>query len=410
MKRILIVDDDTFVTSVYCNKFRSEGFEAEITASGTAAIQMIKKEAWDLIVLDLQLPDLNGVEVLKIIRAEFSAEKLPVIVFSNAFLGVLVEAAWKAGANQLLTKAQCTPNQLVNAVRYVLGVAPPSPSGFKRISLAALRPAKSTRKETDAHSEPQTGRGKEDTPTELRRRFHDEVPGTVTALRERLKAFLSGGGQPAQQESLQLLCRTVHTLVGSAGIAGYGRVAQMASAMEALFQELRDQPRTINVSTLRTIVHGVDSLIALCESSNGDATYTPLPPLALVVDDDNVAGLAVRSALEKVQLRSVVVNDPLVALGLCQYNQYELILLDVDMPGMDGVTLCTKIRSLPDHESSRVIFVTALKNFKAVARDLVREDDEVIAKPFAAIELAVKALTYLLARPERGHSNTEPKG
>jgi CheY-like chemotaxis protein len=157
------------------------------------------------------------------------------------------------------------------------------------------------------------------------------------------------------------------------------------------------------MSTLRTIVHGVDSLIAFCEAANGDATYTPLPPLALVVDDDNVAGLAVRSALEKVHVRSVVVNDPLVALGLCRYNRYELILLDVDMPGMDGVTLCTKIRSLPDHGADRVIFVTALTNFKAVARELVYDEDEVIAKPFAAIELAVKALTYLLAKPDQSH-------
>jgi CheY-like chemotaxis protein/HPt (histidine-containing phosphotransfer) domain-containing protein len=403
MKRILIVDDDTFVTSVYCNKFRSEGFDAEITSSGIAAIQMVKKEAWDLVVLDLQLPDLNGVEVLKAIRTEFSAKKLPVIVFSNAFLGILVEAAWKAGANQLLTKAQCTPNQLVSTARNVLGVAPPPPSGIKRVSIAEMKVARSTRKQADSHDQPQIKGEKEDPQSELRRRFHDETPQVVAALRERLKAFLSGGGEPAQQESLQLLCRTVHALIGSAGVAGYGRVAQMASAMEALFQELRDQPRIINISTLRTIVHGVDSLIALCNSSNGDATYTPLPPLALVVDDDDVSGHAVRSALEKVHVRSVVVNDPLVALSLCKWNRFELILLDVDMPGMDGVTLCTKIRSLPDRETTRVIFVTALTNFKAVARDVLRDDDEVIAKPFTAIELAVKALTYLLAQPDQSH-------
>ena len=404
MKRILIVDDDTFVTTVYCNKFRSEGFEVEIASTGTSAIQMIKKDAWDLVVLDLQLPDLNGVEVLKSVRAEFSAKQLPIIVFSNAFMGDLVEAAWKAGANQLLTKAQCTPNQLVNTVRYVLGAAPPPDLKANRVSLAEMKAVKSTKKQTDSNSQPQPQREKEDPQAELRRRFRDDTPQSVAALREHLKAFLSGRAVQTRQDALQSLCRKVHAMIGSAGVAGYGRVAQMASALEALFQELHDQPRIINISTLRTIVHGVDSLIAFCESSNGNATYAPLPPLALVVDDDNVAGLAVRSALEKVNVRSVVVNDPSVALGLCQYNQYELILLDVDMPGMDGVTLCTKIRSLPDREAARVIFVTALTNFKAVARDLVREDDEVIAKPFAPIELAVKALTYLLAQPDHSHS------
>ena len=403
MKRILIVDDDTFVTSVYCNKFRSEGFEAEIASTGTAAIQMIKKDAWDLIVLDLQLPDLNGVEVLKAVRTDYSAEELPVIVFSNAFLGVLVEAAWKAGANQLLTKAQCTPNQLVNAVRYVLGVAPPSSIKTNRVSIADLKASGAAKQKASTRALPQAKEEDMDPQAKLRDQFRYATPQVVVAIREHLKSFLSGRGDQAKHDALLSLCRTIHALIGSAGVAGYGRVAQMASALEALFQELREKPRAINMSTLRTIVHGVDLLIKLCESEQGDAAYTSLPPLALVVDDDNVAGLSVRTALEKVHVRSVVVNDPLVALGLCQYNQYELILLDVDMPGMDGVTLCSKIRSLPDHAATRVIFVTALTNFKAVARDMVHEEDEVIAKPFTAIELAVKALTYLLAMPDRNH-------
>ena len=120
MKKILIVDDDRFITSVYQNRFRNEGFHAGVAATGTQALEMLKAESWDMVLLDLQLPDVNGVEILKFIRGQPATQKLPVIVFSNAYLHVLVEAAWQAGADQLLTKAQCTPNQLVDAVRKAL--------------------------------------------------------------------------------------------------------------------------------------------------------------------------------------------------------------------------------------------------------------------------------------------------
>ena len=69
---------------------------------------------------------------------------------------------------------------------------------------------------------------------------------------------------------------------------------------------------------------------------------------------------------------------------------------NVDMPGMNGFELCTKLRTLPAHKKTPVVFVTSLKHFESRASSTMSGGNDFIAKPFLFIELAVKALVYVL--------------
>lgn len=108
-KQILIVEDDPIIADLYQRKFVLEGFAVELAGDGATAMESLKSRRPDVVLLDLQLPQVNGIEVLKFIRATPQLQTLPVIVFTNAYLGNLVQSAWKAGANKCLTKAICTP-------------------------------------------------------------------------------------------------------------------------------------------------------------------------------------------------------------------------------------------------------------------------------------------------------------
>src|SRR5207247_5120956 len=101
-------------------------------------------------------------------------------------------------------------------------------------------------------------------------------------------------------------------------------------------------------------------------------------------------------ALEKAGLKSTSLEEPHVALKSATDTTYDLIFLDVQMPGMDGFELCTKIRSLPANKTTPVIFVTSLTDFKSRARSSLSGGTDLIAKPFMFIELSVKALTHVL--------------
>jgi len=68
----------------------------------------------------------------------------------------------------------------------------------------------------------------------------------------------------------------------------------------------------------------------------------------------------------------------------------------VDMPGMNGYELCTKLRALARHQTTPVVFVTGLNDFEARASSLMSGGNDFIAKPFHFMELAVKAIIHIL--------------
>jgi CheY-like chemotaxis protein len=123
MTKIVVVEDQQALAIVYRNKFIAEGYQVEVAADGEAGLDLINSAEPDLVMLDLMLPKLNGIEVLKRVRANPLFPNLPVIIFSNASLPGMVEDAWKAGATMVLSKSDHSPNQIVESVRSVLKAA-----------------------------------------------------------------------------------------------------------------------------------------------------------------------------------------------------------------------------------------------------------------------------------------------
>jgi DNA-binding response OmpR family regulator len=80
MKAILIVDDEKNLLKLYEKEFAEEGYRVITASSGSEALQKIQKEPFDLVILDIRMPDLNGVETLKKIME--STSKVPVILNS----------------------------------------------------------------------------------------------------------------------------------------------------------------------------------------------------------------------------------------------------------------------------------------------------------------------------------------
>jgi len=115
-----------------------------------------------------------------------------------------------------------------------------------------------------------------------------------------------------------------------------------------------------------------------------------------VVDDEILSRRAITYALDKAGFKSTSVEEPQVALTVATETSFDLIFLDVQMPGMDGFELCTKIRALPLNQKTPIIFVTSLTDFKSRTKSKLSGGADLIAKPFIFIELTVKALTYVL--------------
>src|SRR5438132_991151 len=137
MKKILIVEDDQIVANIYRNKFSLEGFQVEVANNGAVGLELATSFRPDAVILDLMLPQMTGVEFMKKVRAMDGFGQLPVIVFSNTYLTNMVQEAWKAGATKCLSKANCTPKQVIEVLR---SVVPTTDTSHIFKSDASLRP------------------------------------------------------------------------------------------------------------------------------------------------------------------------------------------------------------------------------------------------------------------------------
>jgi DNA-binding response OmpR family regulator len=400
MKKMLIIEDDQIVGNIYLRKFQVEGFQVELALDGEAGLASTLKSRPDIVILDLMLPRLNGVEVLKKLRAEPTTRDLPVIVLSNAYMSNLVQEAWKAGANYCMIKANCTPRQLVEIVNKTMGAAPPAPPAPVPIPPPETAPAHPVASAPAATSD--TARfstaSQDDAAfqAELRQTFLTSAPADIAQMRALLQSFIKTEGDTARLPTLFTLYRKVHSLASNSAIAGVPGVAKMSSALEALLKELYEKPKNLNASTLRTLAHTIDFLSVLLEQGNTQDPDNLPPPNIMVVDDEPMSRRAVIYALEKAHLKCVSMEDPNAALNMLSENHFNLIFLDVDMPGMTGFELCTKLRALPAHVKTPVVFVTGLTDFESRARSTLSGGNDLIAKPFLFMELAVKALSYVL--------------
>jgi DNA-binding response OmpR family regulator len=391
MKKILIVEDDQIVANIYRNKFTVEGYKVEVAFDGETGLQTLRSFQPDAIIMDLMLPKLTGVELMRKIRAEPAFQQTPVIVFSNTYLTNMVQEAWKAGATKCLSKANCSPRQVIEVIRSTL-----FPNGASAATAAAQAPAKAPVPAQNGHPAISSAEADANFQEDLRRSMLEGLAPTLAGLRAELKGLAKAENEAARLKYLQEMYRRIRALTGNAGVAGLTLIAQMCDAFEVLLKELHDKPSQLNPSTLRTVANTVDFLAILFERGTAPDKQQLPPAKVLVVDDEAISRRAVTYALDKAKLKSTSIEDPRIAYNMLSEQKFDLVFLDVDMPEMNGFELCTKLRTLPAHKRTPVVFVTSLTDFESRANSTMSGGNDFIAKPFMFIELAVKALLYVL--------------
>ncbi|MEI8103688.1 MAG: response regulator [Candidatus Moraniibacteriota bacterium] len=117
MAKILLVEDDPMISEVYMTKFKASGIDADLAESGHAVLQKAKENKYDLVLLDIVLPEMNGMEVLEELRTKPEYDKdLKVVMFSNLSEKSDRDRALQLGANGFVPKTEFSPSQLVAEV------------------------------------------------------------------------------------------------------------------------------------------------------------------------------------------------------------------------------------------------------------------------------------------------------
>ena len=117
---ILIVEDDQVLMRMYTQKLVSEGFKILNAVDGEEAFTVFDKEKVDLVITDIMLPRVSGIEFLQKIRTTPKGKNVPVIVWSNLMLEEEKKQALALGANEYVVKGQLKLEDMVALVRKYL--------------------------------------------------------------------------------------------------------------------------------------------------------------------------------------------------------------------------------------------------------------------------------------------------
>lgn len=121
-KKIAIIEDDPVISQMYRMKFEADGFEVQLADNGRHGVALVGSFKPDLILLDLQMPYMDGTEALTKIRALPTSKTTPVIILTNLGEEEAPKALRALGIHSYIVKADLTPRQVVERVKEALGI------------------------------------------------------------------------------------------------------------------------------------------------------------------------------------------------------------------------------------------------------------------------------------------------
>jgi CheY-like chemotaxis protein len=173
---------------------------------------------------------------------------------------------------------------------------------------------------------------------------------------------------------------------------------QMSSALEVLLQRLVERPKDATPSVMRTIAGAMDVLSEVCVPGVRPNLLIDPPIKILAVDDLELCRRALKYALEKANLTPDLAESGEKAVEMANLHTYDVVFMDIQMPGIDGLTACTQIHDTKKNADVPVIFVTVQSDFQTRAQVRLKGGADVMAKPYLVFELTLKAVTFAMRK------------
>lgn len=353
--RLLVVSANPVLTASYRQRLQRVGVAVEVAADGECALSSIAGECPDMVALDLVLPSMDGVELVRNVRAQPRFNGLPIVVMPTIHRPML-ESAEAAGITRVLTRGDHPANELADLARAVFHLP-------RRTGLAPL-------------------------PATLPAR----TPGLIADIRACLQNLTRDARDPGEWKRL---FQKVHHAAEAVALAGENTLSAFAFAFEGLAGDLAATPDACNPSVLRTLSQAADFLAILLERTDRADLDRQTPASVLVVDDEPSALQLIGAALTLAGLQSKTALTPAAAIRLASGHRFDLIFLDIGLPEMTGFDVCSRIRATEGHDRTPIVFLTGMNTFQNRAKSSLSGGNDFVGKPFHVLELGVKALIWL---------------
>lgn len=465
--RLLVVDDEPISRGVLSSALRKIFGEPDLSPDGKTALVLAEKRHYDLILLDVEMPGLDGFEVCSKIHETAQNFTTPVVfITGHSDFDSRAKSA-VAGAHDLMGKPFLAFEITVKALTLVLRTRldqpheKPGPSEIEKSCSEARVPdsaggavaraaelisgarcqlasslnepigranevktppedpmdsAKSPSGSNSLLSHPAKVQPVRDSvphdpsrpsSVELAQAFFKGAPKHLQKLRADLFSAREAARQADRDELLAGIFIGVHSICAEAGRAQLGAAFRVASALEAVLKKIMERPAYCTPSTLHTAAAAIETIDQLCQRGM-DLDLIQPPARLLVVDDDPVARRAFSGALQLAIGRPDTADSGEVALELARNTAYDLIFLDVIMPGLDGFAVCSKLLEMTLNRRTPVVFVTNQDDTSSRAKAEASGGCGFIPKPVLPCEILLLAVTSI-ARGRLERRDCEPR-
>jgi len=232
--------------------------------------------------------------------------------------------------------------------------------------------------------------------TEAAIQVFESAPLLFSQLQKRFGEISRNPEAAARLKSLEEFSQEIRPSKMAARIPALRSHRLLAIALEGFLKQLSARPDNFTPWRMQLASETLDLLDNLyVPNLTPDLATKPLIRL-LVVDDDAVSRHAMVFALRKVFREPDLAGGGEQALELAGKNTYDVIFLDIDMPGMDGFELCEKIRANSLNKKTPIVFVTSHDNFESRAKFATKGAQDLIGKPYLPTEITLKALQLSL--------------
>jgi signal transduction histidine kinase/HAMP domain-containing protein/DNA-binding response OmpR family regulator len=342
---VLIVENDIAFAKVLLETVRELGCKGLVTSQGAAALALARDFSADLITLDLKLPDMDGWRIIARLKADVSTRHIPVCVISTDESRV---RAFEEGALSFIPKPVQSKETLDEGLQTLLDAAR---RPHKRVVLGASKEAlaqeiasaiQSEDLDVEIVSDPQSipaaVDGKDVDCVIITDGFDEALPGLDALVDLQLPygrlpvIHFSGSDNPSSRSFHGLTVRHVTTkerLIDLAALFSHRRVTRLPAAQHTVIDNL----------------HRSDDVLA--------------GKRALVIDDDARNVYALATVLEEYDIKVISANSGREALKLLKTREIDVVLMDIMMPEMDGISVIREARKLPSCRDLPIIAVTA---------------------------------------------------
>lgn len=385
---VLVVDDNHSNQLVAAGMLENLGCLSTVAGSGMEAIEACGRKSFDLVLMDCQMPGMDGFEATRQIRSlETEGRRTVIVAMTANSRAEDIHKCFDSGMDDFLgkpLKLETLREKLLHWLNdaALMAVGTEEDDAAKEIAKVFDRAVVG----------------------ELKELMGETFEVMLNAFLEDTPVYMSSLKLAAAEGQLQRVRDLAHTIKGSAASFGAHRLVGLAREI----QKQADQGAICDYDELTRELQDAfaelrSSLEALEDGFSPELSVKAEPFHIMVVDDDRFMRVALSKAVAREEYVIEVAENGQHALALSEQRMPDLILMDALMPEMDGFLACRRIRQLPGGADIPILMITGLEDEHSIARAFSSGATDYIPKPVHFAVLRQRIARLLQARRAEQH-------